>query len=202
MPSSMAFACVVPQVCHTLVSMALKRLGVKPVAVGNETAGISVSCDHPHEVGADRLANAYGAILSGPLPAIVADFGTATTFDVIDESGSYIGGAIAPGVGTAAGELFKKAEKLNPIDIEFPGDPLGRNTADAIRSGVLYGAVGAADYMVRLLSRSVAGEPVLWATGGWAAALGQKCESPFRVCPELTLVGINGIGLRNSEGVC
>ncbi len=200
LPADMCFASVVPQVCHSLVSMAEKRLGIRPVEVNHTTAGIQMDYIYPHEVGPDRLANACAAVIAGSLPAIVADFGTATTFDVIDSSGRYAGGAISPGVGTAAGELFKKAERLSPIDLEFPASATGRTTADAVRSGVLHGAAGAADHMVDLLSAELGQEPVLWATGGWGKGLAMHCRHSFRVCPELTLMGINEIGRRNREG--
>jgi type III pantothenate kinase len=200
-PNDVAFACVVPQVCHTIVKMSEKWLNCVPVSVSCETAGIELNYLFPHEIGADRLANAMGAIVYGGLPAIVADFGTATTYDVIDAQGRYLGGAICPGVGTAAGELFKKAERLNPVDLTFPDHPVGKTTADAIRAGVLYSAVGAADHMIDILSAEFTEAPVLWATGGWGPALGEKCRHEFKICPELTLLGINEIGLRNREGV-
>ncbi len=197
-PEAVAFASVVPQVRHSIYGLCSKYLRVEPVEVGPSTAGIEIGYLFPHELGPDRLANAAGALRLDRAPAIVADFGTATTFDVIDAAGRYAGGAIAPGVGTSAADMFKKAERLNPVDLEFPETPLGRSTDDAIRSGVLNSAVGAADHMVRLLSDCVGGRPVLWATGGWAHGIGPRCSAAFRVCPELTLLGIDEIGDRNS----
>ena len=200
-PDDAAFACVVPQVRHTIINMCEKWLNLTPVNVSSETAGIKTGYLYPHEIGHDRLANAVAAIMSGGLPAIVADFGTATTFDVIDEHGRYLGGAISPGVGTSAGELFKKAERLNPIDLVFPECVVGRRTTDAIRSGVLFSAVGAADHIIDLISSELDSAPELWATGGWGKALGDRCRHNFRICPELTLLGINEIGRRNREEV-
>lgn len=200
-PDDVAFACVVPQVRHTVINMCEKWLNLTPVNVSCSTAGIELGYRYPHEIGPDRLANAVAAVMSGGLPAIVVDFGTATTFDVIDGSGRYIGGAISPGVGTSAGELFKKAERLNPIDLVFPECVIGRTTADAIRSGVLFSAVGAADHIIDLISSEFDSVPELWATGGWGKALGNRCRHEFRICPELTLLGINEIGRKNREGV-
>jgi len=196
MPDSLAYACVVPQVRHTIENVCTSRLGISPVEVTMESSGMETCYLYPHEVGGDRIANAAGALAMGPAPAIVADFGTATTFDVVDGAGRYLGGAILPGIGTAAGELFKRAERLNPVDLVFPDSPLGRTTADAIRSGVLYGAVGAADRLVEMLSEGLEGAPSLWATGGWAAGVASRCRSGFRIVPELTLVGVNEIGRR------
>jgi type III pantothenate kinase len=194
MPSVVAYACVVPQVTHALVGFSRRWIGTEPIEVNPDTAGLEIDYPNPWELGPDRLANAAGALLAGEPPAIVADFGTATTFDVIDHRGRYLGGAIAPGVGTAASELFKKAERLSPVDLEFPEHPLGRSTVDAVRSGVLWGAVGSADRMVEILSGSVRGTPVLLATGGWAEAVCSRCRAAFRICPELTLSGIDSIG--------
>lgn len=198
-PDDVAFACVVPQVRHTVVNMCERWLNLKAVDVSCSTAGIELGYKYPHEIGPDRLANAVAAIMCGRLPAIVADFGTATTFDVIDSQGRYLGGAISPGVGTSAGELFKKAERLNPIDLVFPEHVVGRTTAEAIRSGVLFSAVGAADHIIDLISSEFDSAPELWATGGWGKAMGDKCRSKFKICPELTLLGINEIGRKNRE---
>lgn len=197
-PGAVAFASVVPQVRHSVYGLCRRYLEVEPVEVSPATAGLEIGYLFPHELGADRLANAVGALLLGPAPAIVADFGTATTFDVIDSDGRYAGGAIAPGVGTSAADMFKKAERLNPVDLDFPDTPLGRTTSEAIRSGVLHSAVGAADHMVRLLAGCMDGDPQLWATGGWARGIGHRCSVGFRVRPELTLLGIDEIGRRNA----
>lgn len=198
-PDDVAFACVVPQVRHTIINMCRNWLNIDPVNVSSQTAGIELDYLYPHEIGPDRLANAVAAIMSGRVPAIVVDFGTATTFDVIDHAGRYLGGAISPGVGTAASELFKKAERLNPIDLTFPDGVIGRTTADAIRSGVLFSAVGAADHLIDLISSEFDSEPELWATGGWGEALGSRCRHNFKISPELTLIGIDEIGRRNRE---
>jgi type III pantothenate kinase len=177
--------------------MARGFLHVSPVEVTPSTAGLALLYPEPGELGADRIANSVAAVARGSLPAIVADFGTATTFDVIDAGGSYLGGAIAPGVGTAAAEMFRKAEKLSPVDLEAPGSPLGRSTEEAVRSGVLHGAAGAADRLIDLLSERCGGSPALLATGGWAAGLAPFCRSRFTVVPDLTLAGIDEIGRRN-----
>jgi type III pantothenate kinase len=197
MLTALAYACVVPQVKHTMENVCRRYLSVHPVEVKVETSGLETAYLYPHELGGDRIANAVGAMMLGPAPAIIADFGTATTFDVVDAAGSYQGGAILPGIGTSAGELFNRAEQLNPVDLVFPGSVLGQTTEDAIRSGVLFGAVGAADHLVDLLSRGLDREPALWATGGWAAGVAPRCRSKFSIVPELTLIGIDEIGRRN-----
>lgn len=199
LPEGFAYACVVPQVRHALLNLSRRYLNADPVEVTVETAGISLDYKFPHELGADRLANTAGVLRLGSPPAIVVDFGTATTFDVISSKGIYLGGAITPGVGTAAAELFKKAEKLNPVDLEFPDSPLGKSTAEAVCSGVLLGAVGAADHIIDELLKVIKGVPEIWATGGWAPGIAGRCRNPMKVCPELTLVGIDQIGERYSN---
>jgi len=200
LPDSVAFACVVPQVRHSVLNLSRRYIDVEPVEVTIETAGLVIEYEFPHEVGADRLANTAGALKLGSTPAVVVDFGTATTFDVILSNGAYAGGAIAPGIGTAAAELFKKAEKLNPVDLEFPKSPLGSNTSEAVCSGVLLGAVGATDYIINELIKTIDADPELWATGGWASIIASKCRNRMKVCPELTLLGIDEIGERCSNG--
>lgn len=200
LPERVVFACVVPQVRHSVRILSKRYLGVESIEVNQESSGIAIDCKFPHEIGADRLANAVGALALGSPPAIIVDFGTATTFDVINEAGTYLGGAISPGVGTAAGELFKKAEKINPVDLEFPESPLGQSTSEAVCSGVLLGAVGATDYIVDKLKSTVKGTPELWATGGWAPGIAGKCRNNFKIYPELTLVGIDRIGERAENG--
>jgi len=199
-PEGVAYACVVPQVRHALLNLSRRYIRVDPIEVTVETAGISIDYRFPHELGADRLANAVAVLSLGSPPAIVVDFGTATTFDVISGKGAYLGGAITPGVGTAAGELFKKAEKINPVDLEFPASPLGKSTAEAVCSGVLLGAVGASDYIIDELSKVIEGVPEIWATGGWAPGIAGSCRNQMKVCPELTLVGVDLIGERCQYG--
>jgi type III pantothenate kinase len=198
-PEGVAYACVVPQVRHALLNLSRRYINVNPVEVTVETSGIAIDYKFPHELGADRLANAAGVLKLGSSPAIVVDFGTATTFDVISSKGAYVGGAITPGVGTAAGELFKKAEKLNPVDLEFPVSALGGSTVEAVCSGVLLGAVGAADYIIDELVKVINGDPEIWATGGWAPGIAGKCRNRMKVCSELTLVGIDCIGEGHSD---
>jgi type III pantothenate kinase len=200
LPDAVAYASVVPQVHHSINNLAVRYMGIEPLEVTYETAGIRIEYRYPHELGSDRLANAAGAMKLGSLPAIVVDFGTATTFDVISSSGAYLGGAIAPGVGTAAAELFKKAERLNPVDLEFPSEALAQSTSEAICSGVLLGAVGAADFIIDSLKTEMEDDPVIWATGGWARGIAEKCSNNLRVSPELTLVGIDSIGERFIHG--
>lgn len=198
-PSSVGFACVVPRLRHVVSAASAAWFSADTLEVTPSTAGLTIDYPAPDELGADRIANAVAAVSMGFAPAVIADFGTATTFDVIDSRGAYLGGAIAPGVGTAAAELFRKAEKLNPVDLDLPERALGRSTPEAVRSGVLLGAAGAADRMAELLSEGLGGRPALLATGGWAPGLAPLCRAGFRVIPSLTLDGIAEVCRRNGK---
>ncbi|HOA05186.1 MAG TPA: type III pantothenate kinase [Candidatus Fermentibacter daniensis] len=195
-PGLVTFATVVPQVRHSIEIASREYLKADVIEVCISTSGIPTAYPRPEELGPDRIANAVAAVLLGNLPAIVADFGTATTFDVIDAGGAYLGGAIAPGIGTAASELFRKAELLNPVDLDLPGSALGRTTAEAIRSGVLLGSAGAADRLVELLTPYAGEGAVFISTGGWAEGISGVCRTPFVVIPALTLMGVNEVGRR------
>jgi type III pantothenate kinase len=200
-PELLSYASVVPQVRHAVEKASEDYLGARVIEVCATTAGIAVKYPRPEELGPDRIANAVATVLLGNLPAIVVDFGTATTFDVIDADGAYLGGAIAPGIGTASSELFRKAEMLNPVELELPGSALGRTTAEAVRSGVLLGSAGAADRLVELLTGSIGDGAVFIATGGWAEGIAGVCRTPFVVIPALTLMGVNEVGRRCRNGL-
>ncbi|MBN1433536.1 type III pantothenate kinase [Candidatus Fermentibacterales bacterium] len=196
-PEAVAFACVVPQLRHCLRGVSQRHSGRPPVEVSPATSGIVIDYPDPQELGADRIANAVGALLAGPAPAIVTDFGTATTFDVIDADGRYLGGVICPGVGTGAAELFRKAEKLSPVDLDFTDSVLARSTADAIRSGVMHSVVGSTDYILDRLEAELGSGASLYATGGWAPGIAPRCSHCLLVVPELTLQGIDAVCRRN-----
>jgi type III pantothenate kinase len=155
----------------------------------------------PGAVGADRLANAIGARELHGAPAIVVDLGTATTFDCVSADGAYLGGAIAPGVGTSAEELFRRAARVPRVDLRPPEHALGRTTDESLRSGVVWGAAGQVDALVRRLSREMAAAkagrgsarragPRIVATGGWAKVIAPECETIDVVDEGLTLHGM------------
>lgn len=189
-PEVAAVASVVPQTGHAVERAVDEYLGIPLLEVNAASAGLEVRYPVPEELGADRVANALAAALLGYLPAVVADFGTATTFDVIGADGSFLGGAISPGVGTAASELFRKAGRISPVDLDLPGSALGLSTCEAVRSGVLIGAAGGADRLVEELSAGLAA-PFHLATGGWAEGISRLCRTQFTVLPHLTLMGVN-----------
>jgi type III pantothenate kinase len=171
---------------------ALERLCGAPVLeVSAATAkGLEIRYPDPAGIGPDRLANAIAVTALYGTPAIVVDLGTATTFDCISEDGAYLGGIIAPGLGTAAEELFRRAARLSRVALRRPERAVARSTAEAIRAGVLWGHAGQVDALVRRLALEMEGTPHVIATGGWAAIVAPECETINRVDEALTLRGM------------
>jgi type III pantothenate kinase len=144
----------------------------------------------PGTLGADRIANAVAARELYGVPAIVVDLGTATTFDCVSARGEYLGGAIAPGVGSSAEALFRRAARVPRVALRRPRHALGRNTAESVRTGVLWGAAGQVDALVRRLAHEMNGTPQVIATGGWAGLVAPECATVGQVDPALTLQGM------------
>lgn len=182
---------VVPALTLAWANALERRTGRPPLEVSAATAGsLSIRYHDVSAVGADRIANAMAARAIYGTPAIVVDLGTATTFDCISKSGAYLGGAIAPGIGTSAEELFRKAARLPRVELRRPARALGRTTEESLQAGVLWGAAGQVDALVRRLALEMQGTPHVIATGGWARALAPECETINVVDEGLTLKGM------------
>ncbi|MBI1799709.1 MAG: type III pantothenate kinase [Candidatus Eisenbacteria bacterium] len=163
----------------------------EPVEVSTDTAkDLPIRYLDRTAVGADRIANAVAARRLYGMPAIVVDLGTATTFDCISKSGAYLGGLIAPGVGTSADELFRRAARIPRVELRRPERAIGRTTEESLRAGVLWGAAGQIDALVRRIALEMKGTPHVIATGGWAAAVVPECETINVVDEGLTLKGM------------
>jgi type III pantothenate kinase len=174
-------------------SEALERMtGRAPLEVTAELVRelLPIRYHDPSAVGADRIANALAARELYGAPVIVVDLGTATTFDCVSAEGAYLGGAISPGVGTSAEELFRRAARVPRVDLRRPKRALGRTTEESLRSGVLWGAVGQVDALVRRLAAEMKGKPRVIATGGWAKVVAPECETVQAVDEALTLKGM------------
>ncbi len=159
--------------------------------------GIPVRTDNPAEVGADRVINALAAVATAGGPAIVVDFGTATTFDAISAAGEYLGGAIAPGIQISVDALAARGAQLRRVEILAPPSVIGTNTVDALRSGTVFGYAAQVDGMVtrmsaELLARQDGGrrEVAVLATGGLAPVVLGVATSLTSHEPWLTLVGL------------
>ena len=140
---------VVPPIMRTIDTLCTKYIKKSPLIVGpGIKTGLNIRYENPREVGADRICNAIAAIeLYGP-PLIVVDFGTATTFDFIDEKGDYLGGAIAPGIGISTEALYTHAAKLPRIELSRPKSTVGRNPISSMQAGIIYGFAGQVDGIV------------------------------------------------------
>lgn len=183
-------ASVIPRLTGTFEAMARKFLQREPVTVsGDIDSGIRVLYDNPSQLGADRLCNAVAALAKFGGPAIVVDFGTATTFDVISAKGEYLGGVIAPGVETAAAGLDRRTAKLPSADLEFPERVIGTNTVAGMQAGIMYGALDGMEGIVRRIKRVIGKNATVVATGGYAGIIAERSTLIKHVEPALVLEG-------------
>ena len=191
---------VVPPLTAILREMAEIYFHVDPLVVepGIKT-GVAVRYENPREVGADRIVNAVAAIHYYGAPAVVVDFGTATTFDAINSRGEYLGGSIAPGINIAAEALFAIASRLYRVELSVPPLAIGRNTAASMQSGIMFGYIGLVEGLVaRFKQEMIQLEPHLTpdkikvvATGGLAAVVAQESNRVIDVIDQdLTLQGL------------
>jgi len=155
--------------------------------------GVKIRYDSPRDVGADRIVDAVAAFKLYGGPACVVDFGTATTFDAISETGDYLGGAIAPGIGIAAEALFSQTSKLPRVDLVRPPKAIGTNTVQAIQSGLIFGYVGMVEGMVARYKEELGHNLRVIATGGLAEIIANETQVIEVVNPWLTLEGLRMI---------
>ncbi|PZE19226.1 type III pantothenate kinase [Paenibacillus xerothermodurans] len=191
-------ASVVPPLMFVLEQLCTKYLNKVPLIVGpGIKTGLNIRYENPREVGADRIVNAVAAIeLYGP-PCIVVDFGTATTFDYIDATGQYIGGAVAPGIGISTEALYQRAAKLPRIELVPPKSVVGRNTVASMQAGIIYGFAGQVDGIVQRIREEYQVKPRVIATGGLAELISRHSRTIDSVDQLLTLQGLRVIYERN-----
>jgi type III pantothenate kinase len=158
---------------------------------------ITIEYPNPSKIGADRLANASAAILGRQGPAIVIDFGTAVTFDVISKAGSYLGGVIAPGTASLRDYLHQKTALLPAIQLEEPNSAIGRSTEEAMQVGAVIGYRGLIREILNEVRRELGGEPKIFATGGDAELIGKGIYDIDIIDQDLTMKGIQAIGASN-----
>ncbi len=193
-------ASVVPPITPVLERAIAKYAGREPLVVGPGTkTGVNVRFENPKEVGPDRIAHTVAALHKYGGPAIVVDFGTATTFDVVSKDGDYLGGAVAPGISTSLDALFEKAARLPRIELAKPQAAIGKTTTQGMQSGVVYGFAGLVDGLTRRLAREMPGTPRVIATGGLAELIYNESQTIDDVDQFLVLDGLYLIYQKNQH---
>ena len=197
--SGVTVSSVVPPLSTVIEDWCRRYLGRKPLLVGpGVRTGMPILYDHPAELGSDRLVNAVAAYERTRAATIVVDFGTATKVDYVSAKGEYVGGVIAPGLGIASDALVERAARLYRVELVKPPQVVGRNTAHAIQSGLIYGFVALVDGLIARLQRETHTRARAIATGGFASLLGPESERIDEVDEFLTLDGLRLIYERNS----
>ena len=201
MAEAVVISSVVPPLHFTLDHLARRYFGKKPLFIepGVRT-GMPIRYDNPAEVGADRVVNAVAARERFGAPVIVVDFGTATTFDVVNAAGEYAGGIIAPGIMISAEALFAHASRLYRVDVRKPAELIGKNTAGAMQAGIYYGYIGLVDGILERLLADMPDTRTVVATGGQAELIASGSKYIREVDQMLTLAGLKLIYERNSRG--
>jgi len=189
---------VVPAALYGLRHLCRDWFRVEPlVARSTLDWGFQIRVDRPTEVGADRLLNALASHHHYQGPLVVIDFGTATTFDVVEEDGSYIGGIIAPGINLSIEALHQAAARLPRIGIGRPQAVIGRDTIAAMQSGVYWGYVGLIEGIVARIRAEYDKELKVIATGGLAPLFAEGTTVIEKIDPDITLEGLRLLALRN-----
>ncbi len=192
MPNGVALATVVPPAMAAVRSAVAEMVDGPVLTVGpGVKTGLPMAVDHPREVGADRVVNAVAAKERYGSPVIVVDFGTATTIDLVGEDGSFMGGAIAPGIEVSMDGLVESTAALRRVELVPPRSVVGRTTVEAMQSGLLFGYAGMVDGIVRRMAAERPGHTVARvATGAAAASIVPLCEEVEVVDDFLTLDGL------------
>ena len=193
-----ALCSVVPPLTTIFEELSQRYFHISPLVVGaGIKTGVRIRMDNPREVGTDRIVNAAAAhhLYGGPI--IITDLGTATTFDTVSKEGDYLGGAIAPGIVTAAETLFMRAAMLPRVELVPPKHTIGTNTIAAMQSGIVFGYVGLIEGIVARIQQELGEKAKVVATGGYAELMAKETAVIDEVNPDLTLIGLRLIYLMN-----
>lgn len=192
---------VVPPLDYTLERMCRTYLKITPLMLGaGLKTGLNLRVDNAREVGADRVVNNVAAVRKYGAPCIVIDFGTATTFNVINEKGEFIGGVIAPGIKGSLDSLVNGTAKLPRVEIERPEKVIGTNTVTNMQSGIVYGFAGLVEYIVKKIKKEMKCDSVTTvATGGFSEVIAKEISCIDKVDKLLTLEGLRYLYTINKE---
>ena len=183
---------VVPNVMHSLASAMIKYLDIKPIIVGPDIeTGLRIQLPNPKQVGADRIVDAVAAYEIYGGPVLVMDYGTATTYDLVNADGVFVGGITAPGIAISAKALWEDAAKLPKIEIAKPEHVIGNDTITSMQSGLVYGQIGQAEYLVKKVKEESGLENIkVVATGGLGRIISESTDAIDIYDANLTLKGI------------
>ncbi|MBQ7369782.1 MAG: type III pantothenate kinase [Clostridia bacterium] len=194
---------VVPPLDYTLDKMCDLYLGIKPLKIApGLKSGLNIRCDDAREVGADRIVNCVSAIVEhgDGTPMIVIDFGTATTFNIINENNEFIGGVISPGIKGSLDSLVNGTAKLPRVEIEAPKSVIAKNTVTNMQAGIVFGFAGLVEYMVKKIKKELKTENVKTiATGGFSTVIAKEISCIDVVDKLLTLKGLKYLYDLNAE---
>ena len=189
---------VVPQLTDEYITILTDQYNISTIVVNHKMIELDLDVSNPETIGADRLCNMYAVKKDYTTPAIIIDFGTATTYDIINKQQQFIGGAIATGIETSAKYLIKKAALLFDTDLSFPDSAIAKDTKTNIQSGIMFGAVDQVEGMVkRIYNESPANYSIIL-TGGFANLISQQLSFNHIVDQDLTLKGMIYIHGSNS----
>ena len=194
-------ASVVPDIMHSLTSGIIKYLNIKPIIVsaGIKT-GIRIVTENPKEIGPDRIVDAVAGYEQYGGPIIVVDFGTATTYDLIGEKGTFKAGITAPGIETAGRSLWGGAAMLPAIEIRKPKSILAQETISSMQAGLVYGAIGQTEYIVQKIKEECGYDNIkVVATGGLGKIIADETDCIDIYDPDLTLTGLRLIYNKNRK---
>ena len=192
---------VVPQLCEIYKNAIKKYLKIEALTLSYKSKlPIKLNLANNKEIGADRIANACAATLKYKLPAIVIDFGTATTFDIVDENANFIGGLITPGLKIQAKSLSQFTSKLPKLKIEAPSNAIGKDTISAMLSGIVLGHRCMIEGMIKKCENELGKKATVIATGGYSSILFENMDSVINyIDKDLTLFGLKELYKLNKE---
>ncbi len=197
--TAVAIASVVPKLMHSLASGIIKYLGITPLIVGIGTkTGIKIGAINPKEVGADRVVDAVAAYEIYGGPVLVIDFGTAITYDLITEDGTFIAGVTSPGLRISANALWNETARLPEIEIAMPDTILAKDTVTSMQAGLVFGCIGQTEYIVkRMLQEAGIEKCRVIATGGLGKIISKATDVIDVYDSNLTLKGLKIISDKN-----
>ncbi len=193
---------VVPKVNYSFINSIKKYLHKEPIVIGpGIKTGISIKIDDPRTLGADRLVDAVGAYYIYGGPVLVIDFGTATTFDVVNAKGEFIGGSTAPGIGIMTTALSSQAAKLPEVSIHKPKHAIAKNTVDSMQAGIVYGYIGLTEKIISVIKKEYGEDLKVISTGGLGRVIYKETNKIDVYDPDLTFKGLKNIYERHMQNI-